>query len=136
MIIPYSRLPDFTTKVVFAPLIPVTFQNGIYEFPTFALVDSGATNAVISTTIAEALNINWRKTTKLKGLSIGGPFRSYSIDGLLANIYNHEFKLSVGIIERTSPYQCILGQNDLFQKAKIIFERYKNQFEIIFREYD
>ena len=136
MVVPYSPLPDFKDKIVLAPLLPITFENGKHEFSTFALVDSGATGAVISTVIADALSIKWNKIPVSHGLSIGGSFRSHRFNGLKAEIYDHEFTLSMGIIEAAAPYKCILGQNDLFQRAKIIFEAYKNQFEIIFRSYN
>ena len=136
MIIRYSPLPDFREKVVLAPLIPVTLRNGKYEFSTFALVDSGATGAVISTVIAEALNIDWNKIPVAQGFSVGGTLRSHRFNNLKANIYDHEFELSVGIIEGISPYRCILGQRDLFQRARITFEGYRNQFELTFREYN
>ncbi len=136
MIIPYSPLPDFKDRIVLAPLIPITFYNGKYEFATFALIDSGATGAVISTVIAEALNIEWDKIPVAHGFTVGGVLRSHRFNGLKANAYDHNFTLSVGIVEGTSPYKCILGQNDLFQRAKIVFEAYKKQFEIIFREYN
>ncbi|MEK7450665.1 MAG: hypothetical protein AAB662_01855 [Patescibacteria group bacterium] len=136
MIIPYSPLPDFKSRSVLAPLIPVTFYNGKYEFSTFALVDSGATGGVISTVIANALHIKWEKIPVMYGFTVGGTLRSHRFNSLKANIYDHEFSLSMGIVEGTSPYKCILGQRDLFQRAKIIFEAYKNQFELVFREYN
>lgn len=136
MIIKYSQLPDVKTKSVLAPLIPVTFYNSNYEFSTFALVDSGATGGVISTVIADALNIKWDKIPVMQGFTVGGTVRSHRFNNLKANIYDNEFSLSIGIVEGTSPYKCILGQRDLFQRAKIVFEGYKNQFEIIFREYN
>lgn len=136
MIIKYSQLPDFKSKIVLAPIIPVTFIHGNYEFSTFALVDSGATGGVISTVIADALNIKWDKIPVMHGFTVGGTLRSHRFNGLKTNVYDHEFSLSIGIVEGTSPYKCILGQRDLFQRAKITFEAYKNQFELIFREYN
>lgn len=136
MIIKYSQLPDIKSKIVLAPLVPITFINGKYEFSTFALVDSGATGAVISTVIAEDLHIDWRNIPVNLGFSVGSNFRSHKFNSLNANISNHKFQLSVGIVEGISPYRCILGQRDLFQRAKITFEAYKSQFEIIFREYN
>ena len=136
MIIPYSPLPDFKDRVVLAPLIPITFYYGKHELSTFALVDSGATGAVISTVIADALNIKWDKIPISQGLTVGGSFRSHRFNELKANIYGHEFKLSVGIIEGAAAYKCILGQKDLFQRAKITFEAYKNRFELQFRDFN
>jgi len=142
MIVPYSPLPDFRDKIILAPLIPVTFRNKNFEFSTFALVDSGASGAVISTVIAEALNIKWEKIPVTQGFSVGGSFRFHRFNSLRAIIYDnelmadHEFALNVSIIEAVSPYKCILGQKDLFQRAKITFEGYKSQLEITFREYN
>ncbi|OGH37513.1 MAG: hypothetical protein A3B44_02880 [Candidatus Levybacteria bacterium RIFCSPLOWO2_01_FULL_38_21] len=142
MIFPCSPLPDFKDKIILAPLIPVTFRNKNFEFSTFALVDSGASGAVISTVIAEALNIKWEKIPVTQGFSVGGSFRFYRFTDLKAIIYDtklmadHEFALSVSIIEAISLYKCILGQKDLFQRAKITFEGYKSQLEVNFREYN
>lgn len=136
MVIKYSPLPDFKDRIVLAPVIPVTFFNGKYEFSTFALIDSGATGAVISTVIADALNIKWDKIPLAQGFSVGGPLRFHRFNRLKINVYDHEFTLSIGIIEGTSPFKCILGQRDLFQRAKITFEAYKSQFEVVFREYN
>lgn len=69
MIIKYSPLPDVLTRVILAPLIPVTFVHKEYDLPTLALVDSGATGAVISTVIAEDLYINWRALPEQIGFS-------------------------------------------------------------------
>lgn len=136
MIIKYSPLPDIKSKIVLAPLIPVTFINGKYEFSTIALVDSGATGAVISTIIAENLNIDWRSIPVVLGFSVGSNFRSHRFDKLLAEISADKFQLSVSIVEGISPYKCILGQADIFQRAEITFRGYKKQFEVTFREFN
>lgn len=134
MIIKYSQLPNIESKIVLAPLVPITFANGDYEFSTFALVDSGATGAIISTVIAEDLHIDWRKIPVNFGFSVGSSFKSHRYNNLDAEVYNHKFRLSVGIVEGISPHRCILGQADIFKRAKITFEGYKQQFEIKFRE--
>lgn len=72
MTIPYTQLPDIISKVVLAPLLPVTFTYKDRSFPTFALVDSGASSAVISTVIAEELGIAWDKLPMTGGFSVGG----------------------------------------------------------------
>lgn len=136
MIIPYSPLPDIKSKAVLAPLVPITLYNGKYEFSTFALIDSGASGAVISTVIADALGIDWSKIPVEFGFSVGGTFRSHVVKDIKADIYDNEFMLDLTVIEGVSPYKCILGQADIFKKAKIIFEGYKNQFEITFRDFN
>ncbi|EKD87032.1 MAG: hypothetical protein ACD_37C00069G0003 [uncultured bacterium] len=136
MIVPYSPLPDIKSKIVLAPLVPITFYNGKYEFSTLALIDSGASGAVISTVIAEALGIGWSKIPVEGGFSVGGSFRFHLIKDIKASVYDNDFTLNLSVIEGVSPYKCILGQADIFKKAKISFEGYKNQFEIIFKEFN
>lgn len=136
MIVPYSPLPDIKSEIVLAPLIPVTFYNGKYEFSTLALIDSGASGAVISTVIADALGIEWKNISAEGGFSVGGSFRFHLIDDIKASVYDNDFMLNLSVIEGVSPYKCILGQADIFKKAKITFEGYKNQFEIVFRDFN
>lgn len=129
----YSPLPGITSKIVLAPLVPITLHYKHFEFPTFALIDSGATGAVISTVIAEELDIKWRNIPVTTGFTLSGQFRFHKIENIYAEIDDASFILNINIIEGISPYRCILGQMDLFKKAKIVFEGYRNQFEIIFR---
>src|SRR5207302_4130297 len=136
MTIPYSPLPDIRSKVVLAPIVPVTFTYEGQSLATFALVDSGASGAVISTVIADALGIAWDKLPTSGGFSVGGTFRSRMFEHLTVEVLDHTFPLRVNIIEGIAPYKCILGQADLFQRAKITFEAYKREFRIEFRKYN
>lgn len=133
MKIKYSQLPGITSKIVLAPIVPVTLQFGSLDLSSFALVDSGAGGGVISTAIAEELAIKWRTIPSVLGFSVGGTFRSHHLSGFIAEVYNYKFELSLSIVEGISPYRFILGQADLFHQAKITFEEYKKQFEIDFR---
>jgi len=118
---------------VLAPIVPVTFRHQQTEFPTFALVDSGAAGAVISTTIAESLSIPWESIPASIGFTLSGQFRSHRFDRAEAEINGSTFSLALNIVEGISPYHCILGQADLFQKATITFEGFRKEFEIVFR---
>jgi hypothetical protein len=115
MTIPYSPLPDIKSRIVLAPMVPITLTYEDEIFSTFALVDSGAAGAVISTVIADALGIEWDKLPVSGGFSVGGSFRSRTFDDINAEILNHIFPLKVSIIEGIGPYKCILGQADIFQ---------------------
>lgn len=134
VVIPYSPLPGLEETGVLAPMLPITFINEKYEFSTFALVDSGAESAVISTIIADTLNIKWRKAKKKIGFSIGSGFTFHTIKSLEVNIFDNNFKIDVNAVEGIHAFKCILGRRDIFKRTKIIFEGYKNQFEIDFRE--
>ena len=136
IVVPYSPLPGLENTGVLAPMVPVTFINGKYEFSTFALVDSGAESAVISTVIADALNIKWERTPKKSGFSIGSSFIFHIVRNLEADIFDHNFSLNVNVVEGIFAFKCILGRRDIFKWAKIAFEGYKNQFEITFREFN
>ena len=131
----YSLLPGLEKTGVLAPMIPVTFKNGKHEFSTIALVDSGAEGGVISTVIADKLGIKWEKIPAKTGFSVGNNFLFHPID-INAIIFNHEFSLKINVVEGIFAFKCILGRKDLFKRAKICFEGYKNQFEVAFREFN
>ena len=131
----YSSLPGLEKTGVLAPMIPVTFKNEKNEFSTIALVDSGAEAGIISTVIADKLNIKWEKISAKKGFSVGSSFLFHPVD-IAATIFDHNFTLKINVIEGIFAFKCILGRKDLFKRAKICFEGYKNQFEITFKEFN
>lgn len=135
MKIHYSSLPGINSAQILMPIVPVVLINGKYDTPVYALVDSGAVGGVISTVIADDLHIDWKNIPPRMGFSVGGNFRFHSVK-LETEIFDHRFPLSINVVEGISAFKCILGQRDLFQRAKISFEAYKNQFEIVFREYN
>lgn len=136
LIIPFSPLPGLERTGVLAPMLPVTFSNGLNEFSTFALVDSGAERGLISTVIAESLGIEWEKLPKNTGLTTGGQFIFHMFRDLKVDIYGNEFVMDVSIAEGISAFRCILGRKDIFRRAKVTFECYKNQFQVDFRKYN
>lgn len=129
----YSLLPGLEKTGVLAPIVPVTFINKNTEFPTFALVDSGAEQGLISTVIADALEINWRKYPKEVGLTSSGQFIFHRVSNINARIENYEFRMTIVVAEGMNAFKCILGRRDIFQQAKITFEGYKREFQIEFR---
>lgn len=135
IIIDYSPLPGLEKTGVLAPMIPVTFRNRKYELSTIALVDSGAESGVISTVIADKLNIKWRKIPAKSGFSVGSNFLFHP-SNVNALIFDHNFSLKINVVEGIFAFKCILGRKDLFKRARICFEGYKNQFEVIFREFN
>lgn len=129
----YSLLPGLEHTGVVAPIAPITFIHGANELSTFALVDSGAESGVISTVIADALGVNWRKLPRKIGFATAGQFIFHTIPRLNARIENHEFRLAICVVEGINAFKCILGRKDLFQQAKITFEGYKKEFSLEFR---
>ena len=133
LVFDYSPLPGFTKAIVLAPMVPVTFINGKYSFDTFAFVDSGADSGLISTGIADALNIKWEKLEQKTGYTTSGVFKYRTFENLEAEIEYNNFILAINIAEGVSPFKCILGRSDLFKKAEIRFLGYDSKFELIFR---
>ena len=134
--IQFSPLPGLERSGVLAPMVPVTFSNGSNDFPTFALVDSGAERGLISTAIADSLGIAWEKLPKNTGLSTASSFTFRQFNGLHADIFGHEFIMDIIIVDGVNAFKCILGRKDLFRRAKVTFECYRNQFQIDFRKYN
>lgn len=133
-IVKYSPLPGLEKTGILAPIIEVTLINGVYEFTTLALVDSGAEQALISTVIAEVLNIDWKKIPRKIGLTTSGNFSFHPVQNIQAKIYEHEFRLNINVIEGINAFKCILGRKDIFKQSSILFEGFNNQFRINFRE--
>ncbi len=134
IIINYSLLPGLEKTGILAPLLPVTFQNGAHEFSTMALVDSGAQGGIISTIIADALNIKWHKTPRHIGLTASGSFIFHRIPRIEVEIFTQSFFFGLNVVEGINAFQCIMGRNDIFRVAKITFEGYKRQFHLEFRK--
>lgn len=116
-------------------MIPVTLMNGKHKFSTIALVDSGAEAGVISTVIANNLGVKWKKIPAKTGFSVGSNFLFHPVN-ITANIYDHNFRLKINVVEGIFAFKCILGRKDLFKRAKICFEGHRSQFEVIFREFN
>jgi hypothetical protein len=135
-IIQFSPLPGFEKTGVLVPVVPVTFSNALNYFPTFALVDSGAERGLISTIIADSLGIPWEKLPKSTGFTTAGSFTYRVFKDLRVNVLGHEFIMDMNIVDGINAFKCILGRKDLFRRAKITFECYKNQFQIEFRKFN
>ena len=134
LVFKYSPLPGLERTGVLAPIVPITFTNGVYEFSTYALIDSGAENAVISTVIADALHIDWSNIKQEKGFGMGSQFLFHRFNDLKANVENNEFVIDICVVEGIYVFKCILGRNDIFKKAEIKFKGYENKFELVFRK--
>jgi len=134
LVFKYSPLPGLERTGVLAPIVPITFTNSVYEFSTYALIDSGAENAVISTVIADALHIDWSNIKQEKGFGMGSQFLFHRFNDLKANVENNEFVIDICVVEGIYVFKCILGRNDIFKKAEIKFKGYENKFELVFRK--
>lgn len=128
----YSQLPG--KAPILRPVVSVVLSYHQKAFGTYALVDSGATSAAVSTVVADLLEIDWRNIPVTVGAGVGGRFRAHVVTNVTASIERHAFRLRMNVIEGIGDYDCILGQADLFEQADILFRGYKKEFEIKFRK--
>lgn len=127
----YSRLPGFP-KSPLMPTIEVNLISGKSQFPTRALVDSGASQSAITTEVAEFLGIDWNSLPSFTGFSIQGAYGCHPYP-LKIEILGQNFTFTFNIIEGRSIFSCVLGQEDFFKMARVVFERYREVFEISFK---
>lgn len=129
----YSLLPGQERFGIMAPMLSVTFTHKNSELATLALVDSGAERGLISTVYADELGIAWEKLPRYTGSTSSGDFKYRFFKDLQVEALGTKFVIDICIGEGMNAFKCILGRQDIFLKAKISFEGYKNQFSIEFR---
>lgn len=130
---PYTTLPGIP-KDTKRPLIPVRFiHKDKNTFPILCLVDSGADYSYLATDIAIFLGINLKKVKPQKSFGINGsPFLCYPSE---VGIEIGGYKLTIPVHfsnQLSTAFPCVLGQEDFFSKARIIFERYKWNLDLRF----
>ena len=132
---PYIVLPGDSSSTP-RPLVPVRFiYKNKQTHPILSLIDSGADYSFATLKIASYLGVNFRnvKSVPITGFN-QSTLRCFPIK-ITIGVANFNLELPVyfgGSL--TQEYPCILGQDVLFDKAKIIFERYKGSFRIEWRE--
>lgn len=120
--------------ISYTPRIPVVFidQKTKSELPIMSLVDSGASDILLDPQIGEMLGIDIPAGKKVVYAAVGSEVVGYV----------HTLKIRVGGDRRTYEVPCafttiggdvraILGQRGFFENYKVVFEKYKNQFEVI-----
>ena len=124
-------LPNY--GVLSSPRISTVFTNpktGM-SMPVFGLVDSGSASILMNPQIGTALGID---------VPSGEPM---TFGGIGGNVIGYKHKLTFRLIGDRNEYEvecafaeigivdAILGQIGFFDNYKVVFERYKNEFEII-----
>jgi len=115
------------------PTVEVNLIHEGNQFPTRALIDSGASQSAITTEVAEFLGIDWNSVRSFTGFSIQGAYACHPYP-LKIEILGQTLTFTFNIIEGRSIFSCILGQEDFFKVARVVFERYREVFEITFKE--
>lgn len=132
---PYTTLPGIP-KDTKRPLVPAKFSyKEKTTLPILCLVDSGADYSYMTEDIAEFLGINLSKIKPVKSYGINGAgFVCYPAE-VTIEIGGYKFVIPVHFSRELNPvFRCVLGQEGFFSKARIVFERYKWNLEIKFRE--
>lgn len=134
----YKPLPGFPRT--YWPVIDVNFsyKNVSLPQPVLSLVDSGADLPILHMEIAEALGVNFKKLgPPLKGgTSASGSYRSWILpEPIEVSIYGYSFGFKFSVIDNPKLiWPCILGENSVFSVARLDFQKFRNYFEIRFRE--
>lgn len=127
----YTTLPGdlLGTK---RPLIPVSFTHkNKATLPILCLVDSGADYSYLALEIAELLGINLSKSKPQTSFGINGSAFICFPSEITMELGNIKLKIPVHFSSQlTKEFPCILGQEGFFDKARLVFERYKWSLEI------
>lgn len=132
----YKSLPG--SKVQW-PIIDVNFNHRGISFPQpiLALVDSGANISILHPLVTQALGFDFKKIGKPRkgGVSVSGEYESWILPELIdVNIYGYIFRLRFTVINnRNLIWPCILGEDSIFNIARLDFQRFKGYFEARFR---
>ena len=126
---PYIKLPGSADPTL-RPLVEVTLATKRKITPELLfLLDSGSDYTYADYSIGLWLGINFSKVNKVKSIAANNkPFYSYpAITNL--EIKGHKVRM---LIHYTQEFggMGLLGQESVFDKFKIIFERYNWSFQI------
>lgn len=132
MNIRYRKIDDDTRPEGYSlyPLLQVFIRHGVNMRPILALVDSGASDCIFSASLGEVLGID---------VPTGKPFKFHSFDLKDVQGFTHAVHLQVtgfphwidvDAVFIESEVLPLLGQRGFFANYQIVFELYKQQFEI------
>ena len=132
---PLPRLPKISWPIIDVKL---SHSGKSLPQPVFSLVDSGANFSILHLEIAEALGYNFKKlgAPKAGGTSVSGFYKSWMLpEPVNVEIYGYSFGFKFSVIDNPNLiWPCILGENSIFEVAKLDFQKYKGYFEVRFRQ--
>lgn len=130
------KFPYVKFDVFYRPVLPVVFKYEDKSFPYQALIDTGADVSIIHAEVAEQLGLNLERGGEYPfgGICGGGIGYIHKVNLVIGG---HSFEnIPVVFTKDIHPYGFgILGHEGLFNKAKLVFELTKKQFEVIPKEY-
>jgi len=115
------------------PLLWVTFKSPTSggTAAVLGMIDSGAAEILLHTGIGEAMGIDIASGEKALYGGIGGVIEGYKHTVLMqvrGDRKAHEVRVAFAPIEGMD---ALFGQRGFFENYKVVFEKYKNQFEIV-----
>lgn len=125
---PYIRLPGLSKR----PLAKTYFKyrERVLTNPVFCLVDSGADVSYLDMGIADLLGIDLSKTKSVPSWGINSQeFKGYPAR-VTAIIDDWELEIVAIFSPEVGRMFCVLGQEGLFDQARVTFERYKWNMDI------
>lgn len=132
---PLPKLPKIPWPVVD---INLSCKGKDLPQPVLSLVDSGANSSILHLEIAEVLGFDLKKLGKPQagGMSVSGFYKCWLLPETIdVNIYGYCFGVTFTVIDnRNLIWPCILGENSIFEVAKLDFQKFKGYFEICFRQ--
>jgi gag-polyprotein putative aspartyl protease len=135
MIVSYTpSFFDDYAEIEYSPRLPVVFTHPKtnHEVTLFGLVDSGAAETILHVRMAPLLGIDdIRSGQKALYGGIGGLVEGYRHTlrvHVAGERKEHEITCAFAPI---ADMDCLLGQRGFFEHYKIVFEKYKNQFEVV-----
>ncbi|MBS1515782.1 MAG: retroviral-like aspartic protease [Bacteroidetes bacterium] len=136
MRVPYSIFPQkFLGKVstIFTPYLDIKLINGIKEFQTKALVDSGSYITMINSYIAEKfLGLDWDKGVLSSTQGIVGSSQAvyiHKVELEIVKFENSRKTIEVGVVN-TSNFNILLGQIGFFENFTVAFCYSKKYFYV------
>jgi hypothetical protein len=115
------------------PLLWVSFMSPTsgQSAAVLGMIDSGAAEILLHTGIGEAMGIDITSGEKVLFSGISGTIEGYKHTVLMqvrGDKKAHEVTVAFAPIQGMD---ALFGQRGFFENYKVVFEKYKNQFEVI-----
>lgn len=132
----YEQLPQEPYN--WWPILNVKLKSRTGFQTALALVDSGASNSILHPIIAKGLGFDLEKLGKpqIQGKSVSGSYNSWFLpEAIDTNFCGSTFPIKFMVINNENLiWPCILGEDSVFQFARIDFWKFKGYFEIELRK--
>lgn len=98
--------------------------------PLLFLVDSGADYTHVDKDVALWLGVSLEKAEVIASHPIkGNVFKSYLFPTKI-DISGHQLTIPICYTKGLGLYRMVIGQEGFFDKFRVVFEKYKNRFEL------